>query len=140
MRTRWDENGKTEEVVSPLSLIVTAFARVPDIAQTLTPLLDRDEADSELILIDLGNGKNRLGGSALAQVFNATGDDAPDVDDPQQLKAFYAAIQSLNEDGLLLAYHDRSDGGLLAAAAEMAFASRCGVTINADILCVDPMD
>ena len=140
MRTRWDENGKTEEVVSPLSLIVTAFARVPDIAQTLTPALDRDEADSELILIDLGNGKNRLGGSALAQVFNATGDDAPDVDDPQQLKAFYAAIQSLNEDGLLLAYHDRSDGGLFAAAAEMAFASRCGVTINADILCVDPMD
>jgi phosphoribosylformylglycinamidine synthase len=139
MRTAWDEAGEKKQVVSPLSLIVTAFAAVDDARQTLTPVLNKDVGDTELLLIDLSAGQNRLGGSALAQVFNATGSDVPDVDDPQLLAAFFGAIQQLKRDGLLLAYHDRSDGGLFAAASEMAFASRCGVTLNMDILSYDAM-
>ena len=132
MRTAW--GGK--QVVSPLSLIVTAFGAVDDVRRTLTPQLITDQGDSELLLLDLG--KNRLGGSALAQVFNATGDDAPDVDEPAKLKALFNVLQQMNRDGLLLAYHDRSDGGLFAAACEMAFAGRCGVTLDMDGICVDP--
>ncbi|MDR2164078.1 MAG: phosphoribosylformylglycinamidine synthase, partial [Zoogloeaceae bacterium] len=128
MRTAWEEEGRQEQVVAPLSLIVTAFAPVADVKGTLTPQLqhvrDGERIETELILIDLG--KNRLGGSALAQVFNATGEDAPDVDDPALLKALFDAIQHLRHAGLLLAYHDRSDGGLFVAAAEMAFASHAG--------------
>jgi phosphoribosylformylglycinamidine synthase len=135
MRTAWEDNGEKKQVVSPLSLVVTAFAAVEDVRRTLTPQLRLDQGETELILLDLG--KNRLGGSALAQVFNATGSDAPDVDDPAQLKGFVAAIQQLNRDGLLLAYHDRSDGGLFTAACEMAFASRCGVTLDMDGICYD---
>ena len=136
MRTAWDDGTQKRQVVSPLSLIVTAFAAVTDVRKTLTPQLITDQGDSELLLIDLG--QNRLGGSTLAQVFNATGDDAPDVDDPAKLKAFFNAIQQLNREGLLLAYHDRSDGGLFAAACEMAFAGRCGVTLDMDGICYDP--
>ncbi|MGE5490581.1 MAG: phosphoribosylformylglycinamidine synthase, partial [Actinomycetota bacterium] len=135
MRTAWEDGGEKKQVVSPLSLIVTAFAAVDDVRKTLTPQLQLDQGETELILLDLG--KNRLGGSALAQVFNATGSDAPDVDSPEQLKGFVAAIQQLNRDGLLLAYHDRSDGGLFTAACEMAFASRCGVTLDMDGICYD---
>ncbi len=127
MRTAWEENGKQRQVVAPLSLIVTAFGRVGDVRKTLTPQLIND-AQTEVLLIDLG--QQRLGGSALAQVFNTTGEDVPDVDDPAQLKALFNAIQQLNREGLLLAYHDRSDGGLFAAACEMAFAGHCGLTLQ----------
>ncbi|HEX6733700.1 MAG TPA: phosphoribosylformylglycinamidine synthase subunit PurQ, partial [Azonexus sp.] len=122
--------------VSPLSLIVTSFAAVNDVRKTKTPLLATDQGETELLLLDLG--KNRLGGSCLAQVYNATGSEAPDVDEPAKLKGLFDAVQKLNRDGLLLAYHDRSDGGLFTAAAEMAFASRRGVTLDLDGLCYDP--
>ncbi len=135
MRTAWEEGAEKKQVVSPLSLIITSFAAVNDVRKTLTPVLDRECGESDLILIDLG--KNRLGGSCLAQVYNATGDDAPDVDEPAKLKALFDTVQKLNADGLIRAYHDRSDGGLFAAAAEMAFASRCGVTLDLDGICFD---
>lgn len=127
MRTVWQEKGKDRSVVGPLSLIITAFAPVTDAQRTLTPQLQLDEP-SELLLVDLGQGKNRLGGSALAQVFNQIGDEAPDAN-PKILKAFFETIQKLNRANNLLAYHDRSDGGLLATVAEMLFAGRCGAAI-----------
>jgi len=133
MRTGWD--GK--EVVAPLSLVVTAFAATEDARGTLTPRLRTDAGETELVLLDLGGGRNRLGGSILAQVHSRFGDTAPDVDSPQQLKGFFAAIQALAKENLLLAYHDRSDGGLFAAACEMAFAGHCGVTLNLDALTFD---
>ena len=135
MRTAWEENGEKKQVVAPLSLIVTSFAPVLDARRTLTPQLQLDGCDTDLILIDLGEGRNRIGGSALAQVFNATGIEVPDVDDPAKLPAFFATVQKLAEDGMLLAYHDRSDGGLFACLAEMAFASHCGVSVDLDGLC-----
>ncbi|HEY1087387.1 MAG TPA: phosphoribosylformylglycinamidine synthase, partial [Archangium sp.] len=127
MRTVWD--GKT--VTAPLSLIVSGFAPVTDVRRTLTPELRLDEGPTSLVLLDLGAGKNRLGASALAQVFDAVGEHAPDVDSPQSLAAFFALVQTLNTEGKLLAYHDRSDGGLFVALVEMAFASRCGLDIKA---------
>ena len=130
MRTAWAD----KEIVSPLSLVVSAFAPVQDARATLTPQLRTDCGDTELILIDLGRGKNRLGGSILAQVFSQLGDEAPDAD-AQDLKAFFAAIQELRS--LLLAYHDRSDGGLFITACEMAFAGHCGVTLNLDAITFD---
>ena len=139
MRTTWQEGGEAREVVAPLSLVVSAFASCEDARRTLTPQLRTDLGATELVLVDLGRGRNRLGGSQLAQVYGQLGDASPDLDDPAALKAFFAAIQSLNRDGLLLAYHDRSDGGLLAAVCEMAFAGRCGATINLDLLCYDPL-
>jgi phosphoribosylformylglycinamidine synthase len=139
MRTAWDDEGQQKAVVSPLSLIVTAFARVDDARRTLTPQLKLDCGETDLLLIDLSAGKNRLGGSALAQVHNATGSDAPDVDDPAQLASFFTAIRQLASDNLLLAYHDRSDGGLFAAVAEMAFAAHCGVSLDMDGLCFDAL-
>ena len=135
MRTAWEEQGEKKQVVSPLSLVVTSFAAVDDVRRTKTPLLATDQGETELLLLDLG--QNRLGGSALAQVYNATGSDAPDVDDPAKLKGLFDAVQKLNRDGLLLAYHDRSDGGLFVAACEMAFASRRGVSLDLDGLCFD---
>jgi len=135
MRTAWDDAGEKKQVVSPLSLIVTSFAPVQDARRTLTPQLQLDKGETDLLLIDLGAGKNRLGGSALAQVFNATGSVVPDVDEPAHLPAFFAAIQKLAADDLLLAYHDRSDGGLFAAVAEMAFAGHCGVSLQLVGLC-----
>ena len=134
MKTVWEENGARKSVVGPLSLIVSAFAPVLDVRQTLTPQLRTDRGDTDLILIDLGRRRNRLGGSALAQVYNQLGDSVPDVDAPKDLKAFFATIQELNSSGRLLAYHDRSDGGLLATLAEMMFAGGCGVTVLLDDL------
>jgi phosphoribosylformylglycinamidine synthase len=131
MQTRWD--GK--EVVSPLSLVVSAFAPVEDARHTLTPQLRTDAGETELVLIDLGRGRNRLGGSILAQVYGGLGDEAPDLDDPALLRGFFGAIQSLRP--LLLAYHDRSDGGLFATVSEMAFAGRCGVTLSLDAIAFD---
>ena len=137
MRTAWDDAGEKKQVVSPLSLIVTAFAPVQDVRRTLTPQLVRDAGDTDLLLIDLGAGKNRLGGSALAQVFNATGETAPDVDDPKRLAAFFIAVQKLAAEGLVLAYHDRADGGLFATVAEMGFAAHCGVALDLSTLCAN---
>ncbi|MBL8490890.1 MAG: phosphoribosylformylglycinamidine synthase, partial [Rhodocyclaceae bacterium] len=140
MRTRWEEAGQERQVTAPMSLIVTAFAPCADIRRTLTPQLrrDADAGETELVLVDLGRGRNRLGGSALAQVYGASGDEAPDAD-PVSLKAFFTAIQVLNAQGLLLAYHDRSDGGLFATVCEMAFAGRVGVSLNLDALCYDDL-
>jgi phosphoribosylformylglycinamidine synthase len=137
MRTAWQEDGETRQVVAPLSLIVTAFAPVADIRRTLTPQLQFPEGEeTELILIDLGRGANRLGGSVLAQVYGSVGEHAPDIS-PQDLVAFFGAIQRLRRDGLILAYHDRSDGGLFATVCEMAFASRCGLSLVLDTVCFD---
>ena len=125
MRTRWED----KEVTSPLTLIVSAFAPVADTRRTLTPQLRLDAGDTRLLLIDLGNRRNRLGGSALAQCYGQMGDQPPDLDAPEQLVLFFNAIQALNQQGCLLAYHDRSDGGLLACLLEMAFAARCGLEL-----------
>lgn len=130
MKTVWNENGQNKAVTSPISLVVTAFAATPDARKTLTPQLMTD-VPSKLILIDLGAGKNRMGGSSLAQVYGEVGNVAPDVDDAQQLKHFFNTIQQLNKAGKIMAYHDRSDGGLFTTLAEMAFAGHCG--ISADI-------
>jgi phosphoribosylformylglycinamidine synthase len=132
MRTVWEDQGIRKAVTAPMSLIVTAFAPVTDIRQVLTPQLRTDKGDTVLVLVDLGLGKRRLGGSALAQVYGAIGEVAPDVDDVGALKAFFEGIQSLNAQGRLLAYHDRSDGGLFAAVCEMAFAGRAGVALDLD--------
>jgi phosphoribosylformylglycinamidine synthase len=130
MKTVWNDDGQNKAVTSPISLVISAFANTLDVRKTLTPQLRTDLGDSKLILIDLGNGKNRMGGSSLAQVYNQLGDSVPDVDQPAQLKAFFTAIQQLNTDGKLLAYHDRSDGGLFATLAEMAFAGHCGLDVD----------
>jgi phosphoribosylformylglycinamidine synthase len=133
MKTAWAEGNARKEVIAPLSLIVTAFAPCADARKTLTPQLVAD-LDTAIVLFDLGGGKNRLGGSALAQVYGQTGDAAPDLDDARQMKAFFDLIQRFNAEGKLLAYHDRSDGGLFAALAEMAFASHIGLDIVLDEL------
>ncbi len=128
MRSIWRQSGKDKSVTSPLSLIITGFAPVVNVQRTLTPELKMDEA-SALLFIDLGQGKNRLGGSALAQVFNQVGNATPDIE-PMLLKKFFAAIQKLNTQNKLLAYHDRSDGGLLTTLLEMSFAARTGLDID----------
>jgi phosphoribosylformylglycinamidine synthase len=137
MRTTWNDGDAAKAVLSPVSLIVSSFAPVHDIRRTLTPQLRLDAGETALIVIDLGRGQNRLGASALAQVTQQLGNDAPDVDSADDLKGFFAAIQQLNADGKLLAYHDRSDGGLYASLVEMAFAGRCGLSINLDILAME---
>ncbi len=134
MKTTWEDAGRKKEVVAPLSLIVSAFAPCADARRVLTPQLRTDAGASELILVDLGGGRNRLGGSILAQVYGQIGNTAPDVDDAAALKRFFNTVQALNAEGLVLAYHDRSDGGLLATLCEMAFAAHCGVTIDLDAL------
>ncbi len=134
MKTVWEEEGETRSVTAPLSLIVSAFAPVENAAMTLTPQLQTDKGDTDLILIDLGKGKNRLGASCLTQVYKALGHHCADLDDPESIKHFFAVIQQLNQQGRLLAYHDRSDGGLLATICEMAFAGHTGVNIMLDEL------
>jgi phosphoribosylformylglycinamidine synthase len=129
MKTTWDENGRRKEVTAPLSLIVSAFAPVADVRGTLTPQLRTDRGATDLVLIDLGDGLCRMGGSALAQVYGQIGNIAPDVD-AARLKAFFGVVQQLNRDGKLLAYHDRSDGGLFAAVCEMLFAGRIGASLQ----------
>ncbi|MGE0805827.1 MAG: phosphoribosylformylglycinamidine synthase [Burkholderiaceae bacterium] len=142
MRTVWRDpadpaGAPARQVSAPTSLIVTAFAPVSDARRVLTPQLAHDP-ESALILIDLGCGRNRLGASALAQVTQQIGGDAPDLDDPALLARFFATLQRLNAEDRLLAYHDRSDGGLFATVCEMAFAGRCGVALNLDLLTIDP--
>jgi phosphoribosylformylglycinamidine synthase len=130
MSTVWREGGREMRVTAPLSLIVSAFAPATDIRRALTPQLRRDQGETRLLLIDLGGGKHRLGGSALAQVFGQLGDVPPDLDDPVRLRGFFASIQELAAAGTLLAYHDRSDGGLFVTLLEMAFAGGCGVDVE----------
>ena len=134
MKTRWSEEGAEKSVTAPMSLIVSGFAPVMDIRGTLTPRLRMDKGETDLILIDLGRGKDRMGASILAQTYGKLGAQAPDVDDAEDLKAFFAVIQGLNADGHLLAYHDRSDGGLVTTVLEMAFAGHCGLDLHLDPL------
>ena len=144
MRTQWSDDKTQEEksVTSPVSLIISAFAPVVDVRKTTTPLLQlKDEQgaalDTEILLIDLGRSKSRIAGSILSQVINQAGQSTPDLDNPKDLKNFAAAIIELRRKGMLLAYHDRSDGGLFAAATEMAFASHVGISLNVDMLVLD---
>jgi phosphoribosylformylglycinamidine synthase len=130
MRARWEDDDGDHQVVAPVSLIVTAFAPVTDIRRHLTPQLKVVDEPSHLLLIDPGEGSNRLGGSCLAQVFDRHGGDTPDLDHARQLVRFFNAIQSLSAKKLLLAYHDRSDGGLLATVSEMMFAGRLGASLQ----------
>ncbi|OQW79949.1 MAG: phosphoribosylformylglycinamidine synthase [Proteobacteria bacterium ST_bin11] len=133
MKSVWNDKTMT----SPLSLIITAFSPVQDVSKTLTPELKN--LDSVLLLIDLGRGKNRLGGSVLAQVYNQLGNQAPDLDDAVLFRRFFDTLQTLNDQGLILAYHDRSDGGLLATVTEMLFASRIGIELDVSELAGDPL-
>ncbi|EJF4460850.1 phosphoribosylformylglycinamidine synthase, partial [Vibrio parahaemolyticus] len=135
MKTKWEENGESKEVTSPLSLVITAFGRVEDVRKTVTPQLRTSDTleglgDTSLVLVDLGNGKNRLGATALAQVYKQLGDKPADVDNAEQLKGFFDAMQNLVRNDKLLAYHDKGDGGLFVTLAEMAFAGHCGVKAN----------
>ncbi len=130
MRTEWQVDGEHRSVTAPVSLIVSAFAPVKDVRRTLTPQLDTSEGDSALLLIDLSGGRQRMGGSALALAFDRFGGPAADLDDPKRLTAFFKAQRALRRRGLLLAYHDRSDGGMFATLAEMAFAGRAGLDIE----------
>lgn len=130
MRAHWRDGADERAVVAPVSLIVSAFAPVSDVRRHLTPELQKIDEGSVLLLVDLGDGANRMGGSALAQCYGLAGGDAPDVDDPSTLKEFVAAMQQILSDGLALAYHDRSDGGLVAAVAEMMFAGRMGASLE----------
>jgi len=131
MRTVWQGSGKVEnKVIAPLSLIASGFAQVRDVALTLTPELTKDDSGTVILLIDLGCGKNRLGGSILAETSRQLGGEVPDLDNPELLRQFFGFVQSLLEDQLVLAYHDRSDGGLITTACEMMFASRCGISLS----------
>ncbi len=136
MRTQWQADGEAKKVTSPVSLIVTAFACIDDVRGSLTPQLNATD-DTSLILIDLGRGQMRMGGSILAQTLGQMGDAVPDLDHPQDLVALVNAVNTLRAQGHILAYHDRSDGGLFAAACEMAFAGHVGVALNVDLLVLE---
>ncbi|MEZ8023937.1 phosphoribosylformylglycinamidine synthase [Vibrio sp. 1F255] len=139
MKTKWEENGEQKEVTSPLSLVITAFARVEDVRKTITPQLRTDKGNTSLVLIDLGNGKNRMGATALAQVYKQLGDKPADVDNAAQLKGFYEGVQALVANDQVVAYHDKGDGGLFVTLAEMAFAGHCGVNANIEALGEDTL-
>jgi phosphoribosylformylglycinamidine synthase len=134
MKTQWSDAQGQHKVTSPVSLIVSAFASLPDVRGTLTPQLNALLDDTSLILIDLSKGQQRMGGSVLGQVLNQSGDSAPDLDDPQQLINLVKVINLLRAQGKILAYHDRSDGGLFGTVAEMCFAGQVGVALNLDLL------
>ena len=138
MRTSWRDGATDKQVSAPVSLVASAAGIVEDVRRSLTPQLHAGQEASELLLIDLSAGRQRLGGSILAQVSGQIGNEAPDVDDPAHLAAALQAVRTLAAQGLALAYHDRSDGGLWAAACEMAFAGRCGLSLNIDVLAMDP--
>ncbi|MBP6507237.1 MAG: phosphoribosylformylglycinamidine synthase [Opitutaceae bacterium] len=137
MSTAWQESGQQKRIAAPVSLIISAFAAVTDIRLTLTPQLQTTD-DTVLLLIDLGRGKNRLGGSILGQVASQIGQEPPDVDSAADLKNFWHALQQLGREQKLLAYHDRSDGGLFATTVEMAFAGHTGVTVDLPVGAVIP--
>jgi len=130
MKTVWEDNGQSKAVISPISLNITTFAPVTDVRKTVTPQLRTDKGASELLLIDLGHGKNRLGGSCLAQVYNQIGDVSADLESADDLLNLFNAIQAMLAEDLAMAYHDRADGGLLVTLLEMAFAGHCGLEID----------
>ncbi|WP_373092192.1 phosphoribosylformylglycinamidine synthase [Zhongshania sp.] len=130
MRTTWREDEADKAITAPMSLIITAFSPVSDVRKTVTPQLRTDLGDTALLLLDLGAGKQRLGGSCLAQVYQQIGDTAPDIDDPKLLSGFFNAVQQLLEHKKIIAYHDRSDGGTAITLLEMAFAGHCGLDID----------
>ncbi len=132
MRTLWRGDGREQRTIAPVSLIVSAFARIGDARRVLTPQLRMDAGDTELWLIDLGNGRDRLGGSALTHAFDRGGGVPPDFDDPQRLRALFDLVREARGKDLLLAYHDRSDGGVIVTLLEMAFAGHCGLEIFLD--------
>ncbi len=134
MRTQWREGDATKKVTSPVSLIVSAFASIADVRGTLTPQLNATEEDTTLVLVDLGRGQHRMAGSILGQVLGQAGDTVPDLDHAQDLVQLVHAVNDLRAQGKILAYHDRSDGGLMATACEMAFAGQVGVALNVDLL------
>jgi phosphoribosylformylglycinamidine synthase len=134
MKTQWSHAGVAHKVTSPVSLIVSAFASLQDVRGTLTPQLNASLTDTSLILIDLGQGQSRMGGSILSQVLNQSGDRVPDLDAPEILVNLVKVINLLRSQGKILAYHDRSDGGLLSTVAEMCFAGQVGVALNLDML------
>jgi phosphoribosylformylglycinamidine synthase len=134
MKTQWSHAGVAHKVTSPVSLIVSAFASLQDVRGTLTPQLNASFTDTSLILIDLGQGQSRMGGSILGQVLNQSGDRVPDLDAPEILVNLVKAVNLLRSQGKILAYHDRSDGGLLSTVAEMCFAGQVGVALNLDML------
>ena len=139
MRTTWTEGDQEKAVTAPISLIVSAFAPVPDVRATLTPLLRLDQGDTSLLLVDIAGGRRRLGGSALAQVYGQLGSEAPNLDDPDRLAAFFSFIQHERRRTRILAYHDVADGGLFATLAEMAFTARCGLDITLDGIAAEPL-
>ncbi len=130
MRSSWRAGGTERSVIAPLSVVISAFAPVADVRRTLTPVLDTAGDAGVLLLVDLGGGRYRIGGSCLAQVHGAVGDAVPDLDDADRLVSFFAAIRELRDAGLVLAYHDRSDGGLAITLLEMAFAGRAGLDVD----------
>ncbi len=132
MQTVWSDGEQPQRTVAPVSLVITGFARVSDVRRTLTPQLRLDRGDSDLWLIDLGASRDRLGASALTQVFNRSGGLPPNLEDASQLKALFELVQEASRGGLLLAYHDRSDGGAIVTLLEMAFAGHCGLEIHLD--------
>ncbi len=134
MQTKWQDRGNPKSVTSPMSVVITAFSPVLDVRKTVTPELRTDQGDTQLLLIDLGLGQNRLGASCLTQVYNQIGNTSADVDDAQLLKAFFNTIQHLLEKNLIVAYHDRSDGGLFATLVEMAFAGHVGINVDLSAL------
>jgi phosphoribosylformylglycinamidine synthase len=138
MKTAWRDDGVDKVVSAPVSLITSAAAVVDDVRRSLTPQLAPDP-DTVLVLVDLGSGRNLMGGSILAQVTQQIGNEAPDLDQPEQLKAFVAVLRKLAREGEVLAYHDRSDGGLYATLVEMAFAGHVGITVHLDLLAIDPV-
>lgn len=139
MRTAWEQDGQPKAVTAPLSLVISAFAPVTDVRKTVTPQLRSDQGDTDLLLIDLSAGRHRLGGSILAQVYGQLGDEVPDLDAPERFKTTFGVIQAALGAGELLAYHDRSDGGLFVTLAEMAFAGRTGLVVDLDGLGSDPL-
>ncbi len=132
MQAIWHDGEMEQHTVSPVSLVITGFARVSDVRRTLTPQIKLDRGPSDLWLVDLGGGRDRLGGSALTQVFNRAGGVPPDLEDVKRLKGLFELVQEANRGGLLLAYHDRSDGGVITTLMEMAFAGHCGLEIHLD--------
>ncbi|MBT4836281.1 MAG: phosphoribosylformylglycinamidine synthase, partial [Methylococcales bacterium] len=140
MKTVWQHQDEQRSVTAPLSLIITAFSPITDVRKTLTPQLKTDIGETTLILIDLGSAKNRLGASALAQVTNQIGDTTADLDNADLLKFCFRAIQQLNQKNLIKAYHDRSDGGLFVTLCEMAFAGHCGIDIELESTCTQPLN
>jgi phosphoribosylformylglycinamidine synthase len=138
MRTTWQEGGEAKAVTAPMSLIISAFSPVSDVRLAVTPQL-QPRPDASLVLLDLGRGANRLGGSALAQVYGQLGEAVPDLDRPADLKALFQLVQEQLRSGTLLAYHDRSDGGLLVTLLEMAFAGHCGLALDLSSLPGEPL-